>query len=140
MPKPAKSRKQWVYAPHKPAPPAVPAALKREVEQKANAMVEAELKPRYVAPPPENPQFNYIEDLSTRWRGSFFYFCALYRSAGPYAVGGQFETKFARMRYAGGELFDLGYMRYTGEWIEVQLGLTLDGCLANIRDNAWFHP
>lgn len=140
MPKSAKSQKRWIYAPRRATPPTVPAALKREVEEKANALVETVLKPRHVPPTPENPQFNYIEDLYTKWYRSFFYFCAQYRSAGPYALGGNFEAKFARMRYAGAELFDLAYMRYTGEWIEVYPGLTLDACLACIRDDAWFHP
>ena len=29
-------------------------------------------------------------------------------------------------------------MRYTGEWVEVYAGLTLDACLASLRDNEWF--
>jgi hypothetical protein len=118
----------------------VSAALKREVEEKANELVETVLKPRYVQPPPENPQFNYIEDLYTKWYRSFFYFCAQYRSAGPYALGGHFEARFARMRYTGPNHFDLAFMRYTDEWIEIHTGLTLDACLASIRDDAWFHP
>jgi hypothetical protein len=140
MSKSAKSQKRWVYAPRRQAPPTVPAALKREVEEKANALVEAELKPRYLQPPPENPQFNYIEDLYTKWYGSFFYFCAQYRSAGPYAQGGHFEAKFARMKYTGAGLFNLAFMRHTGKWVEVFEALTLDGCLASIRDDEWFHP
>ncbi|MEX1021295.1 MAG: hypothetical protein WDZ49_16660 [Litorilinea sp.] len=139
MPKSAKSQKGWVYVPRRPAPPTVPVALKREVEEKANALVEAVLKPRYVSPP-ENPQFNYIEELGTKWYRSSFYFCAQYRSAGPYALGGQFETRFARMKYTGAGLFALAFMRYTGEWVEVYAGLTLDACLASIRDDGWFHP
>lgn len=140
MPKSAKSQKVWVYAPRKQAPPPMPAALKQEVEEKAKALVETVLKPRYVLPPPENPQFNYLEDIYTKWYRSFFYFCAQYRSAGPYALGGHFETKFARMKYAGDGLFELAFMRYTDEWVEVYAGLTLDACLASIRDDAWFHP
>ncbi len=97
-----KSQKRWGYAPpRKSIPPAVPAALKQEVEEKAQTLVEAELKPRFVLPPPENPQFNYIDDLYTKWFRSFFYFCAQYRSAGTNALGGHFETKFARMKYTG---------------------------------------
>ena len=140
MPKSAKSQKSWVDAPRRQAPPPVPAALKWEVEEKANALVETVLKPRYVLPPPANPQFNYIEALYTKWYRSAFYFCAQYRSAGPYALGGHFETKFARMKYTGTGLFDLAFMRHTGEWVEVYAGLTLDACLASIRDDEWFHP
>jgi len=41
MPKTTKPKKMWVYAPKKPAPPKVPEALKREVETKANALIES---------------------------------------------------------------------------------------------------
>jgi hypothetical protein len=61
-------------------------------------------------------------------------------STGLYALGGHFETKFARMKYTGAGLFELAFMRYTGEWFEVFAGLTLDACLAIIRDDVSFHP
>jgi len=140
MPKSTKSQKGWGSASTKRAQPTMPAALKQEVEEKAKALVDEVLKPRYVLPPPAEPQFNYIEDLYTKWYRSFFYFCAQYRSAGPHAMGGTFETKFARMRYTGAGLFDLAFMRYTDEWVEVYGGLTLDACLESIREDAWFHP
>jgi hypothetical protein len=54
-----------VYSPKKPTPPKVPESLKREVAMRANALVESVLKPKYVQPPPEEPQFNYIEDITT---------------------------------------------------------------------------
>jgi hypothetical protein len=140
MPKTTKRRKTWVYAPKKPAPPTVPESFKREVEAKAKALVESVLKPQHVKPPPEDPQFNYIEDIYTKWYRSYFYFCAQYRSAGPYALGGQFEIKFARMEYVGDGLFNLAYMRHTGQWFELFTDLPLDACLANIRDGVWFQP
>jgi hypothetical protein len=135
-----KQKKTWVYAPSKATPPPVPAALKREVEIKANALVESVLKPQHVQLPPEDPQFNYIEDISTKWYRSYFHFYALYRSAGPYALGGRFEAKFARLTYIGGERFNLSAMRHTGEWIEIFPDLTLDECLAAVRDDPWFQP
>ena len=140
MPKSTKPQYGWVYAPRKQAPPPVPAALKREIEEKANTLVATVLRPRFVAPPPEDPQFNYIEELYTKWYRSYFYFCAQYRSAGPYALGGTFEAKFARLKYTGGNLFELAFMRYTGEWVEVYAGRTLDACLESITNDEWFHP
>ena len=140
MPKSTKPRYGWVYAPAKAAPPAVPAALKREVEEKANALVATVLKPRYVKAPPENPQFNYIEDIRTKWYRSFFYFSAIYRSAGPHALGGQFETKFARMKYTGADRFDLAFMRHTDAWFELLMARTVDECLESIGDDPLFHP
>jgi hypothetical protein len=75
-----------------------------------------------------------------KWYRSYFYFCAQYRSAGPYALGGQFESKFARLEYVGNGLFNLAYMRYNDQWFELFTGLPLDSCLANIRDGVWFQP
>ena len=37
MPKTAKPKKTWIYAPKKPTPPKAPEALKREVETKADS-------------------------------------------------------------------------------------------------------
>jgi hypothetical protein len=137
MPQP---RKQWICAPKKPAPPPIPAALKREVETKANALVESVLAPQHVQPPPEDPQFNYIESLYTKWYHSYFYFCAHYIVAGPNAIMPSFEHKFARLTYLGGARFSLSAMRYTGEWIEIFPDLTLDECLDAVRDDPWFYP
>ncbi len=137
MPKP---RKTWVYAPRKPSPPKIPDALKREVETKANALVESVLKPRYVQPPPADPQFNYIDDLYTKWYHSYFYFCARYIVAGPNAMAPSFEAKFTRLQYVGGERFTRSFMRYTGQWVEVFEALTLDECLIVVRDDPFFQP
>ena len=63
-----------------------------------------------------------------------------HRSAGPHALGGQFETKFARMKYTSGALFDLAYMRYTDAWFELFDGKTLEECLESIESDAWFRP
>lgn len=140
MPKTATPRKAWVYAPKKPTPPKVPEALKHEVETKANALIESVLKPIHVQPPPEDPQFNYIESLYTKWYHSYFYFCAHYIVAGPHAMMPSFEHKFARLTYLGGARFSLAAARYTGEWIEIFPDLTLDECLDAVRDDPWFHP
>lgn len=136
MPKPPK---HWVYSPRKPTPPPVPMALKTEVTTKANALIEAELKPKYVQPAPENPQFNYIVDVYGKWFHSAFYFCATYHVRGPNAITPSFEEKFARMQYAGNQRFHLAFMRYTGQWIdELYHDVTVDECLAAVRDDSYF--
>ena len=137
MPQP---KKQWVRAHQTATGPKVPDALKREVTAKANALVESELRSKHVEPPPEDPQFNYIEDIATKWFGHFFYFFSIYRSAGPYALGGTFESKFARLEYTGYARFNLAVPRHTGQWIEIFSDLTLDECLAAVRDDPWFQP
>lgn len=61
--------KTWVYSPPKLPKVAVPEDLKAEVERKAGELVETVLKPKHVKPPPKNPRFNYLIDLSTKWHG-----------------------------------------------------------------------
>lgn len=79
-------------------------------------------------------RFNYIVDVYTKWYRSSFYFCATYACPGPQAISSSFETKFARMEYAGDGLFNLSYMRHTGKWFEIFKGLSIDECLETIRD------
>ena len=109
----------------------MPEALKREVETKANALVESVLKPRHVKEPEPDPQFNYIVDIYTKWYRSYFYFCSRYACPGPYALSPFFEDKFARMEYIGSGRFNVAFMRHTGQWVEIFTDLTLDECLAS---------
>src|SRR5579871_3072344 len=65
--------KRWVYRPPteraSPGPAALKpsAALKAEVEARAQEFVASVLKPRHVQPPPENTRLNYIVDIATKW-------------------------------------------------------------------------
>lgn len=132
--------KQWAYSPRKPAPPKLPDRLKAEVAQKAQELIDTFLKPTYIQPPPENPQFNYIIDISAKWWRSNFYFSAVYAVAGPNAIAPSFESKFARLTYKGSERFTLAFMRYTEEWVELYHDQSLDECFEAIKTDAWFHP
>ena len=136
----AKSRKTWVYSPPKPPAPKVPASAKAEAQQKADQLVETILKPQHLKPPPKDGDFNYMVDIYTKWYRHYFYFCAKYCSPGPYALSPNFEMMFARMEYVEGNRFNLSYMRHTGEWIEVYPNLSLDQCLATMKDNPLFFP
>jgi hypothetical protein len=134
-------QKIWVYSPPKPK---APDAVKTEVETKAMVLVNNTLKPDHVKPPPKIPKWNYILDICTKWHRNYFYFCAKYACPGPNAMSPYFETGFARLEYIGGvgrhSRFNLSYMRHTGRWWEIQHGLPLEQCLAEIREGGLFHP
>jgi len=136
----ATKQKRWIYSPRKPVPPHIPEDMQMEVTKKTNALIDTSLKLKYLQPPPENPQFNYIVDISGKWYRSYFYFCSRYCCPGPNALSPTFEARFTRLQYAGNGRFNLAYMRYTGQWWEVYRGLTLDECLARIREEPLFHP
>ena len=118
--------------------PRLPDDVKQRVQREGDALVAEVLRPRAVKPPPADSDFNYISDVFTRWYHSWFYFCATYTCPSPRALSETFESRFARMEYAGGERFHLAFMRYTGEWIEVYRDVPLDEALAAIRDDPYF--
>jgi len=133
--------KTWVYSPPKPK---VPDAVKVELKTKATELIDAVLKPEHVKPPPKNAKWNYIVDLYTKWHRNYFYFCAKYACPGPNALSPFFDTGFARLEYSGGvgrqSRFNMSYMRHTGRWWEIGHGLSLEQCLAEVREGGLFQP
>ncbi len=95
-------------------------------------MIESELKPRFVKPPPEDLHWNYIVDISSKWYRSYFYFCAQYRCPAPNCISEFFEVKFARLEYVGKDRFNLSYMRHTEQWWELYTDLPLESCFLDI--------
>ena len=124
----------------KPGPGGVPEAVKAKVSAEANNLIETVLKPQYIQPPPDNPQFNYIVDVYGKWYQRYFYFCATYRVPDPDARVASFEVKCARIAYAGNNRFNLSFQRHTGQWIELYTDISLDECLVSIRDEPFFFP
>jgi hypothetical protein len=134
----AKKQKAWMYSPPKQPKPKIPETLKAEVTTRANELIDTVLKPKYIQPPPENPRFNYIVDIYGKWYHSAFYFCTTYCCPGPNAISPSFESKFARMQYAGKDRFHLSFMRHNGEWVELYTDQTVDECLTAVKDDPWF--
>ena len=89
-----KPQRRWVYPPRKPTPP-VPEALKAEVQAKADELIEAQLRPRFIERPPEDERRSYLTGIMTRWHRSFFYLVGTYASPGPDALSPSFESPFA---------------------------------------------
>lgn len=134
------AKKQWMFSPKKSAKPAVPVLLKSNVEEQANKLIETELKPKFVKPPPEEMQWNYVVDIYSKWYRSYFYFCAKYRCPKPNCISEFFEVKFARLEYVGKDRFNLSYMRHTEQWWELYTDLPLGSCLDIIRSEPHFQP
>lgn len=129
-----------MFSPKKPPKPKVPEALKLEVEQKCNELVEAALKPMHIKPPPKDKDFNYPVDIYTKWHQSFFYFYVKYHCPGPNAISPYFDIGFARLEFIGDHKFNMSYMRHTEKWHEIYYEQTLDECTALIKDGGHFTP
>ena len=133
----------WVYDParaFRESKAEVPPEIKREVHRRAQELIDSTLKPRHIQPPPKKAQFNYLTDIHSRWRGPFFYFCSKYCSPGRNALSASFESKFARLQYAGSGRFNLAYFRHTGEWREIAQLVSLEECLSWIEGGNMFVP
>lgn len=135
-----KQPKRWVYSPSPKASTGLDAAMKSQIEAKVRELIDKELKPKHVKPPPEGARFNYITDITFKWHGTTLFLVAVYACPGPNAISPTFEERFDRLRPAAGGKFDLSFMRHTGQWVELFQGQTLDECLREIRDDPWFMP
>lgn len=135
MPQP---REPWNIRPAKKRA-SVTASLKTEVETKAKDLIDNELKPKHVLPPPRKNHNNYITDIGATWYRGYFYFFATYACPSPNALSPAFEWKFARMEPLRDGVFALYAMRYTGkEWVGVFDALSVDECLKAIQGDVWF--
>lgn len=132
--------KGWAYSPSSKASTGLDAAMKSQIEAKVQELIDKELKPKHVKPPPEDSRFNYVTDITLKWHGSTLFLVSVYACPGPNAISPRFEERFARLRPAAGGRFDLSFMRHTGQWVELFQGQTLDECLREIRDDPWFMP
>jgi hypothetical protein len=126
--------------PPKPARPKIPDDLKLEVQRKADQFLESYLKPNFVLPPPQDPKWNYVVEIFTKWHQRYFYFCSKYRCHHANRISEFFESGFARLEYAGNLEFNLSYMRHTGQWCEIFQGLSLEECFEEIRKRELLHP
>jgi hypothetical protein len=134
----AKPREPWNIRPAKKVASISP-SLKTEVERKAQELIDKVLKPKYVRPPKKDEQFNYINDIGSKWFRNYFYFIATYACPGPNALSPTFEQKFARMEPLRDGRFALYAMRYAGnDWVGVLDALSVDECMQVIRDDPWF--
>jgi len=106
---------------------------------KARDLIENVLKPKYVLPPEEDEQFNYIIDIGAKWYRGYFYFHMTYACPGPNALSPTFEWMFARMELLHDGKFALYSMRHTGkEWVGVLDALSVDECMKAIEIDEWF--
>jgi hypothetical protein len=135
-----KRQKGWFFPPQKPPKYKVPENVKKEVETKAIELVDSFLKPKYIKSTPTDELFNDLVDIYAHWYRNYFYFYAKYRYHIPNAISQFLETKFARLEYAGNDRFNLSYMRHTGQWLEIYTGLSVDECLAAVKDDSHFLP
>lgn len=130
----------WSPGPSKIPKPKVTDFIKAKVSSEAQKLIETVLKPEHIKARAEDEKFNYIVDIFSKWHSRYFYFCSRYACPGPGAISPYFENKFARMEYIGKELFNLAFMRHTGQRCEIYHALTIKECMDSIKDEPFFQP
>jgi hypothetical protein len=136
----AKGSKTWVRSSHGVSQSKIPDVVKAGISARAQQLVDSDLKPAHIKPPPKKADFNYLIDLHVKWHGRSLIFCSTYACPGPNALSPTFESRFARMEYVGRDLFNLSYMRHTERWWEVFSNLTLEECFKLIKEDSLFLP
>jgi len=126
----SRKKKTWVYSPPRKPKPKVPDEIRQALQEKGDEIVEKIFKSDYLKPVPEQLTINHLIDFYTKWYRNYFYFCSKYKCP-PEAHSSSFESKFARIEYIGNNMFELSYMRHTGQWGQLETG-TMDDCLKSI--------
>jgi hypothetical protein len=128
------SKRTWL--PVKPKLPPNPKAaddLRETVDAQANLVV-ATLKKRFCKKP-RKPQFNWCDDLFTRWHRDALYFVGVMRT--PQGRPPTFEIHVARMEHAGEGTFNLAVPMRRGR-NTVKRAASPDECLKEVVEMICF--
>jgi len=120
----------------KPKPPPKPKVADnvRETIDAQAAVVLAALKKQFCKKP-KNPQFNWCDDLFTRWHRDALYFVVVMRT--PNGRPPTFETHAARIEHVGDGKFNLAVPMRRG-WNTVKREATPEECLKGISEFVCF--
>ena len=120
------------WLPAKPKAPPKPKVADdvREAVDALAAPVVAKLKKRYCKTP-NNPQFNWPDDLFTRWHRDALYFVVVMRT--PHGRPPTFETHAARMEHTGNGKFNLAVPMRRG-WNTIKKNASPEECFKEISE------
>lgn len=132
------TQKMWVYSPNAPSPPKASDTFKAEALRKVQELIDTKLKALHIQLPPENPQFNHKVDVFCLWNRNCIYVKAKYACPHPTAIAPFFDSNIARLKYLGGDQFDMDYQRHNDQWMTIHHSLTLAQCLVALIEDPWF--
>ncbi len=118
--------------PKPPPKPRVPDDVREAVDAQAALVVDA-LKKRFCKKP-KNPQFNWCDDLFTRWHRDALYFVVIMRT--PQGHPPTFETHAARMEHLGDGKFNLAVPMRRG-WNTIMRDARPEECLKEIGQSVY---
>lgn len=132
-------KKQRSLATRAPRPALPDEAEKREIVAACEAFIRDVLKPRFL-PEIRPTQWNYAVDIHGAWATGRYRFIQRYRSGWEDNRGEEFDAPFARIDRVGRDRFDIYWMRHTGKWWRVHVGVTLAKALRILETDEVLHP
>ena len=88
-----------------------------------------------------NKEFNYLIDIYSKWNKNYFYICEKYKSERKNRLKDEFEVNLVRLKFLEKNLFELSYLRHTGQWQTIlPIPLTLKECKKMTTSNPVLQP
>ena len=103
------------------------------------AFIRDVLKPRFL-PEIKPTEWNYVIDIHGAWAAGRYRFMQRYRSGMEDNRGEEFDAPFARIDRMGQDRFDIYWMRHTGKWWRLHVGVTLVEALRILETDGVLHP
>ena len=131
--------KQWVLKTRvaRPAPP--DEAEKQATVAACEAFINNVLKPRFL-PQIRPTEWNYVIDIHGAWAAGRYRFMQRYRSGMGHNRGEEFDAPFAGIDRMAPDRFDIYWMRHTGKWWRLHVGVTLAEALQILETDGVLHP
>lgn len=132
-------KKQWMRSSRTPRPAPLDASEKAVIVTTCEAFIRDVLKPRFL-PQIRPTQWNYVIDIHGAWAAGRYRFMQRYRSGMEHNRGDEFDAPFARIDRMGPDRFDIYWMRHTGKWWRLHVGVTLAEALRILETDEVLHP
>jgi hypothetical protein len=88
-----------------------------------------------------NKEFNYLIDIYSKWNKNYFYICEKYKSERKNRLKDEFEVNLVRLKFLEKNLFELSYLRHTGQWQTIlPIPFTLKECKEMMTSNPILQP
>ncbi len=131
--------KQWVLKTRVVRPMLPDEAEKQATVAAYEAFIGNVLKPRFL-PRIRPTEWNYVIDIHGAWTAGRYRFMQRYRSGMEYNRGEEFDAPFARIDRLGPGRYDIYWMRHTGKWWRLHVGVTLAESLQILETDGVLHP
>ena len=131
--------KQWTKAARAARPERPSETEKQAIIAACEAFIDDVLKPRFL-PRIWPTEWNYMIDIHGAWAAGRYRFLQRWRSGMAHNRGEAFDAPFARIDRIGRDRFDIYWMRHTGKWWRLHVGVTRPEALHLLETDEVLHP